>query len=123
MHSLSVDQRSDVLRQTADALVRRDGPELTTHQLGVFITCYLMDDVLTVRDLCLKLNASKPAITRALDRLFELDLVCRKTDQLDRRRILIHRTTAGARLLLNIEPVLADTTKVAREQSSPPVSG
>jgi DNA-binding MarR family transcriptional regulator len=112
-----------VLRQTADALVRRDGPELTTRQLGVFITCYLMDDVLTVRDLCLKLNASRPAITRALDRLSELDLVCRKTDQLDRRRILIRRTTAGARLLLNIEHILADVAKVARGPSSPPISG
>ena len=119
MHSLSVDQQSDVLRQTAVALVRREGPELTTRQLGVFITCYLMDDVLTVRDLCWKLNTSKPAITRALDRLSELDLVRRKADPLDRRRILIRRTTAGARLLLSIEHMLADTAKVAREQTSP----
>ena len=123
MHSLSVDQQSDVLRQTAVALVRREGPELTTRQLGVFITCYLMDDVLTVRDLCWKLNASKSAITRALDRLSELDLVRRKADPLDRRRILIRRTAAGARLLLSIEHILADTAKVARKQTSPPVAG
>ena len=119
MQSLSFDQKSDVLQQTAVALVRREGPELTTRQLGVFITCYLMDDVLTVRDLCCKLNASKPAITRALDRLSELDLVRRKADPLDRRGILIRRTTAGARLLLSIKNILADTAKVAREQTSP----
>ena len=119
MQSLSFDQKSDVLQQTAVALVRREGPELTTRQLGVFITCYLMDDVLTVRDLCWKLNASKSAITRALDRLSELDLVRRKADPLDRRGILIRRTTAGARLLLSIKNILADTAKVAREQTSP----
>ena len=119
MQSLSFDQKSDVLQQTAVALVRREGPELTTRQLGVFITCYLMDDVLTVRDLCWKLNASKSAVTRALDRLSELDLVRRKADPLDRRGILIRRTTAGARLLLSIKNILDDTAKVAREQTSP----
>ena len=123
MHSLSVDQKSDVLRQTAFALVRREGPELTTRQLGVFITCYLMDDVQTLRDLCWKLNASKPVITRALDRLSELDLVHRKADPLDRRCIVIRRTTAGAKLLLSIKLMLTDTAKAARERTSPPVAG
>jgi DNA-binding MarR family transcriptional regulator len=120
---MSVDQKSEVLRQTAMALVRREGPKLTTRQLGVFVTCYLMDDVQTVRDLCLKLNVSKPAITRALDRLSELDLVRRKADPLDRRSILIRRTTAGAKLLLSIKRTLAHTAKAPRERVSEPVAG
>jgi DNA-binding MarR family transcriptional regulator len=121
MHSLSVDQKSEVLQQTAIALVRREGPELTARQLGVFLTCYQMDDVQTVRDLGWKLNASKPVITRALDRLSELDLVRRKADRPNRRSILIHRTTAGAELLMSIRSILADAAKAAR--TSPPVAG
>jgi DNA-binding MarR family transcriptional regulator len=119
VHSLSVDQKSEVLRQTAIALVQRGRPELTTRQLGVFLTCYLMDDVQTVRDLCWKLNASKPAITRALDRLSELDLVHRKADPMDRRSVLIQRTTAGAELLMSIKNILADAAKAARERTTP----
>jgi DNA-binding MarR family transcriptional regulator len=82
-----------------------------------------MDDVLTVRDLCWKLNASKPAIIRALNRLSELDLVRRKADPLDRRSVLIQRTTAGAELLMSIKSILADTAKPARERTSAPFAG
>ena len=123
MKSLSIDHDPDVLQQMVVALVQRGGPELTARQMGVFVTCYLMDDVQTLRDLCWKLNASKPAITRALDRLSEFDLVRRKADPLDRRSILIRRTTAGAELLLTIKRTLADTAKTAREGTSPPVEG
>jgi DNA-binding MarR family transcriptional regulator len=114
---------SEVLRQTAVALVRRGGPELTARQLGVFLTCYLMDDVRTPRDLCSKLNASKSAITRALDRLFELDLVRREADTLNRRNILIRRTTAGATLLVRIKSISADAAKAAHQRASPPMPG
>ena len=119
MKSLSSDPDADVLQQMVVALVQRGGPELTARHMGVFITCYLMDDVRTLRDLCWKLNASKPAITRALNRLSELDLVHRTADPLDRRSSLIRRTIAGERLLLCIKHILADTAKAARE----PVAG
>ena len=65
--------------------VRWDGPDLSARQLGVFLTCYLETEAQTVRGLAAKLGVSKPAITRALDRLSEFDLVRRKTDPLDRR--------------------------------------
>ena len=58
-----------VLRDTVVALVRRDGPDLSARQLGVFLTCYLQEGAHTVRGLAAELNVSKPAITRALDRL------------------------------------------------------
>ena len=115
MKSLSSDPDADVLQQMVVALVQRGGPELTARHMGVFITCYLMDDVRTLRDLCWKLNASKPVITRALDRLSEFDLVRRGADPLDRRSTLIRRTTAGAELLVDIKRALADTAKAARE--------
>jgi hypothetical protein len=44
MATESIEQSVDVLRQTIVALVRRDGPDLTARQLGVFLTCYLEDD-------------------------------------------------------------------------------
>ena len=61
---------------------------------GQYIRNWRISDVLlegeaqTVRGLAAKLNVSKPAITRALDRLAELDLVRRKTDPLYRRSVL-----------------------------------
>ena len=37
-----MEQRVDVLRQTIIALVRREGPDLTARQLGVFLTAIWM---------------------------------------------------------------------------------
>ena len=38
-----------ILRDTVVALVRRDGPDLSARQLGVFLTVYLTDGPHTVR--------------------------------------------------------------------------
>ena len=75
----SIEQKVDVLRETIVALVRRDGPDLSARQLGVLLTCYREDEAQTVRGLAAKLDVSKPAITRALDRISEFDLVHRET--------------------------------------------
>src|SRR5664279_5653907 len=87
------DAQVRLLRETVVALVRRDSADLSARQLGVFLTCYLNDDAHTVRGLAAELNVSKPAITRALDRLGEFDLARRKTDLQDRRSVLVQRTT------------------------------
>jgi hypothetical protein len=47
MSTESVEQRVDALRQTIVALVRRDGPDLTARQMGVFLTCYLEEEAQT----------------------------------------------------------------------------
>ena len=47
----STEQKVDVLRETIVALVRRDGPDLSARQLGVFLTCYREDEAQTVRGL------------------------------------------------------------------------
>lgn len=108
-----VEQTVEVLRQTIVALVRRAGPDLSARQLGVFLTCYLEDEAQTVRGLAAKLGVSKPAITRALDRLAEFDLVRRKTDPLDRRSVLVQRTMAGTSFLRELKKILADAGKEA----------
>jgi DNA-binding MarR family transcriptional regulator len=97
-----------ILRDTIVALVRRDGPDLSARQLGVFPTCYLRDGGHTVRGLAAELNVSKPAITRALDRLGELDLARRKVDPLDRRSVLVQRTLKGAAFLRDLRSIMAE---------------
>jgi len=91
------DQMVDILRETMVALVRRDGPDLSARQFSVFLTCYLREGDHTVLGLAAELNVSKPAITRALDRLGEFEFARRKVNPLDRRSVLVQRTLKGAR--------------------------
>jgi DNA-binding MarR family transcriptional regulator len=75
------------------------------------LTCYREDEAQTVRGLAAKLDVSKPAITRALDRLSEFDLVRRKTDPLDRRSVLVQRTVAGNGFMRDLKTILANAGK------------
>ena len=108
---ISGDELVEILRDTVVALVRRDGPDLSARQLGVFLTTYLSDGPHTVRGLAATLNVSKPAITRALDRLGELDLTRRKTDPQDRRSVLVQRTPNGTSLLREISTIMGEATR------------
>jgi DNA-binding MarR family transcriptional regulator len=111
----TADQMVGILRETIVALVRRDGPDLSARQLGVFLTCYLRDGGHTVRGLAAELNVSKPAITRALDRLGELDLARRKVDPLDRRSILVQRTLKGAAFLRDLRSIMGEAATSAKK--------
>lgn len=111
--NLSADQLVGILRETIVALVRRDGADLSARQLGVFLTCYLRDGPHTVRGLAAELNVSKPAITRALDRLGELELARRKIDPLDRRSVLVQRTLKGAAFLRDLRNIMGEASSGA----------
>jgi len=113
------DAQVGLLRDTIVALVRRDGADLSARQLGVFLTCYLNDGGHTVRGLAAELNVSKPAITRALDRLTEFDLVRRKTDPLDRRSVLVQRTATGMAFLRELRTILRDAASAMRITAEP----
>lgn len=106
--SAASDQLVGVLRDTIVALVRRDGPDLSARQLGVFLTCYLTDKAHTVRGLAADLDVSKPAITRALDRLSEFELVRRKIDPADRRSVLVQRTLKGSSFLRELRSIMTE---------------
>ena len=108
-----------VLRDTVVALVRRDGPDLSARQLGVFLTCYLQEGAHTVRGLAAELNVSKPAITRALDRLGELDLARRKVDPMDRRSVLVQRTLKGSVFLRDLRETMAEAEGIVAEMPLP----
>jgi DNA-binding MarR family transcriptional regulator len=60
-----------------------------------------------VRGLAAGLNVSKPAITRALDRLGELSLARRKVDPMDRRSVLVQQTQAGEAFLADLRHIMA----------------
>lgn len=116
------DQLIGILRDTVVALVRRDGPDLSARQLGVFLTVYLNEGPHTVRGLAAELNVSKPAITRALDRLGELDLARRKIDPQDRRSVLVQPTAKGQGLLLDMRGILVEAEAQPRRAAAPPAA-
>ena len=109
------DQFVGILRDTIVALVRRDGPDLSARQLGVFLTVYLAEGPHTVRGLAKDLNVSKPAITRALDRLEEFDFARRKTDPQDRRSVHVQRTVKGAALLREMQTIMREAAAASTE--------
>ena len=59
-----------------------------------------------MRGLAAELNVSKPAITRALDRLGELGLARRKVDPMDRRSVLVQQTREGNAFLADLRHVM-----------------
>ena len=111
----ATDQQVGILRDTIVSLVRRDGPDLSARQLGVFLTCYLNDGAHTVRGLAADLNVSKPAITRALDRLGELELAKRKVDPMDRRSVLVQRTLKGQAFLRDLRGIMGEAGAAAKK--------
>jgi DNA-binding MarR family transcriptional regulator len=113
------EQLLGMLRHAITDLVRREGPDLTARQLATFLICYLEPEAQTVRGLAAKLNISKPAVTRALDRLVQFDLVRRKDDPLDRRSILVQRTQAGLGFLRELRSIVKDAASQARHQPKP----
>ena len=113
--SLTAAQALELWRAATVAGVRADTPDLSSRQMAVLLTVYLRPPPHTVRGLAEALNVSKPAITRALDRLGELGLVRRKTDEEDRRSVLVNRTVKGSVFLTEFAERV---TKAARETAS-----
>ncbi|WP_158803953.1 MarR family transcriptional regulator [Acidisoma sp. L85] len=76
-------------------MVRTKDPDLSMRQLAVLLTAHTAETRQTVRGLAAALDVSKPAITRALDRLTEHALVRRVIDPGDRRSVLVDVTKSG----------------------------
>ena len=69
----------------------------------------------TVRDLAATLNISKPAITRALDRLETLVFTRRETDKNDRRSVIARRTTNGSAYLRTLGGYITEASKQVKK--------
>ena len=89
-------QALNIWRRASVASVRAEAPDLSARQMTLLLTVYLTPRPHTVRGLATLMNVSKPAITRAVNRLVELQLVRRNTDENDRRSVLIQRTVSGS---------------------------
>ena len=89
-------QALNIWRRAIVASVRADAPDLSARQMTLLLTVYLTPHPHTVRGLAKLMNVSKPAITRAVNRLAELKLVRRNTDENDQRSVLIQRTISGS---------------------------
>ncbi len=122
--AVPVERLPEVLRHTIVGLVRRDGPDLSARQLAVFLICYLEEGPHTVRGLAVRLNVSKPAITRSLDRLGALGLARRAQDPRDRRSVVVQRTRTGLELLADLRGLLtAAAETVTTSPASPKPAG
>src|SRR3546814_18803436 len=77
----------DLWRRAVVEGVRADSPDLSSPQMAVLLTVYLTSPPHTVRGLADGLNVSKPAITRALDRLRAIGLFRRNQDRSDESRV------------------------------------
>ena len=110
LNSLHVDKSDrliNLLNDTMTALVASQDTDLTSRQSAVLLTCYLRDEMQTVRRLAKVLNISKPAITRALDKLENLKLLERVEDPKDRRSILLRRTPTGKAYVSRLRNLMA----------------
>ncbi len=98
-------------RRVMVASLRRDLPDLTQRQFTLLLQVFLTSPPHTVRGLARTLKMSKPAVTRAIDRLSALDFVRRKTDEADRRSILVQRTVKGAVFLREFGDLTAELAR------------
>jgi len=96
----------DLWRRSIVTTVQRDAPDLSARQMSLLLTVYLTPPPHTVRGLAKILRVSKPAITRAVDRLSDLEMVRRKTDETDRRSVNIQRTVRGSVFLREIGEII-----------------
>lgn len=87
--------------------IRRRGPDLSARQMAILLTVYVGDPPHTVRGLAAGLKISKPAVTRALDRLGALGFVRRRKDEADKRSVLVQRTVKGAVFLSEFADLIA----------------
>lgn len=104
-------QALQLWRRALVSSVRKDGPDLSARQLALLLTVFLTPPPHTVRGLAATLNVSKPAITRALDRLGRLGYIKRKRDQEDRRNVLVQRTVKGSVFLTEFGQMVIDAEK------------
>ena len=103
----------DMLRRTMLELVRKNdsASDLTARQTAVLLCVYLTPPPHTVRALARELNISKPAVSRAIDRLSILGFVKRQTDENDRRSVNLSRTLAGAEYDRELGDIIAKYKK------------
>src|SRR5690348_18475694 len=116
MAELKPAQALDLWRTVLVDTVRGAGPDLSARQLAIVLTVYLPPPPHTVRGLAALLRISKPAVTRALDRLGMLGLARRRRDEQDRRSVLVQRTVKGSVFLSDFAETVASASRKLEQQ-------
>ena len=116
MAELKPNQALDLWRNVLVETVRAAGPDLSSRQLAIVLTVYLTPPPHTVRGLASLLRISKPAVTRALDRLGMLGLARRRRDEQDRRSVLVQRTVKGSVFLSDFAETVAAASRHLEQQ-------
>lgn len=93
MNALSKITLPQTAFQVGIVFLIRQQSDLTMRQLGVLMQC--AEGMQTVRSMASAFGISKPAITRAIDKLDDLGLVRRAIDKKDRRSVNISITAKG----------------------------
>lgn len=104
-------QALELWRHTVVASVRGSSPDLSARQMALLMCVYLKDGPHTVRGLAKSLMISKPAVSRALDRLGELSYIRRERDELDRRNVLVQRTPEGSQFLVEYSNLIIESER------------
>jgi DNA-binding MarR family transcriptional regulator len=86
----------NVFRETICCAVKQSGRDLTLRQIAVLLVCKSSLMPKTVRGLARHLQISKPAVTRAVDRLEGEGLLSRLQEVGDRRSIVLLVTERGS---------------------------
>jgi DNA-binding MarR family transcriptional regulator len=110
----------ELWRHALVASVRGDAPDLSARQMALMLSVYLGEGPHTVRGLAHVLRISKPAVSRALDRLGELGYIRRQRDDMDRRNVLVQRTDVGDAFLIQFAALIDEArTHVDTPLSAP----
>ncbi len=91
--------------------VRSDEADLSARQMAILLTVFMRPGSHTVRGLSAGLRISKPAVTRALDRLCDLGYLRRVRDASDRRSVLVRRTVRGSVFLSDFADRIAGAAR------------
>ena len=96
------------LRNFMTMLVSGDQHDLTGRQLSILLIVYGETNEQTIKAITQELNISKPTISRAVDRLVELNLVDKRKDPKDRRSVIVGQTHDGKIFVNTIEKYLQE---------------
>jgi len=108
-------QALELWRRTVVAGIHRTAPDFSQRQMAVLLSVYLTPPPHTVRGLARSLHISKPAVTRALDRLSDVEFLRRKIDDDDRRSVLVQRTVRGSVFLREFAELIVEAGRDAGE--------
>ena len=103
----------ELWRQTIFEIVRQteNDEDLSSRQMAILLNVYLTDPPHTGRALAADLNISKPAVSRAVDKLSALGLITRQIDEKDRRSVNLLRTIKGAQYAMKLGDTIAEKAR------------